>query len=40
MLRGFRTIIFNMVPKVRGAVVMLDCGFETIMFNIVPKGTC
>lgn len=27
-----------MVPKVRGAIVMLDFGFKPIMYNMVPKG--
>jgi hypothetical protein len=37
MLRGFKTIMFNMLPNGLNPFVKYKYSFETIMFNIVSK---
>lgn len=37
MLRGFKTIMFNMLPNGLNPIVKCKYSFETIMFNIVSK---
>ena len=38
MLRGFKTIIFDMVPKVAVIIINRSISFKTIIFDMVPKG--
>ena len=37
MLQGFKTIMFNMVPKENYTLVVYPDGFRTIMFNITTN---
>ena len=36
-MRGFGTILFDMVPKAHCRQKKRACGFGTILFNMVPK---
>ena len=37
-MRGFGTILFDMVPKVPRSLTNLSVCFGTILFDMVPKG--
>ena len=36
-LRGFRAVLFRMVPKLQGLDCIDDLGFRAVLFRMVPK---
>ena len=38
-MRGFRTIPFDMVPKVGITDILASLSFKTILFDMVPKDS-
>ena len=39
-LRGFRAVLFRMVPKLRDFFPILDESFRAVLFRMVPKHDC
>ena len=36
-LRGFRAVLFRMVPKQQGELFKPELGFRAVLFRMVPK---